>query len=129
MWGRNLAYYGMGEYFYWIFHLSFPKTFWRKLKTPVVYKILCMTNGQWGYNIHNGFDLKVMLKSNGIIYFFKSLGSFRIYQLINTANPAQFFFDQNSFHYDSHFCLILVLFMMIVRSTHGKDSSQNSSRL
>ena len=39
----------------------------------------------------NGFDIKMIVKSHAIEILFKSLGPFRIYQLIRTANPAQFY--------------------------------------
>ena len=38
----------------------------------------------------NGFDIKMMVKSNAITINLKSLEPFRIYQLISTANPALF---------------------------------------
>ena len=39
----------------------------------------------------NGFDIKIMVKSNTTEIVFKSWVSFSIYQLINTANPAIFY--------------------------------------
>ena len=38
----------------------------------------------------NGFDIKITLKSIAIEIIFKSWGSFGIYQLISTADSAQF---------------------------------------
>jgi hypothetical protein len=45
---------------------------------------------KWGHSMAKGFDIKIM-KSNTIEIVFKSWGPFRIYQLINTANPAIFY--------------------------------------
>ena len=38
----------------------------------------------------NGFDIKMVVKSNAIGIVFKSGGPFRIYKLISTDNSAQF---------------------------------------
>ena len=42
---------------------------------------------KWGFSNLNGFGIKV--KSNDLKFFFKFLGSFWIYQIFSTANPAQ----------------------------------------
>ena len=49
--------------------------------TTVVDKIICMKNG---------FDIKMMMKCNLNTFLFKFWGLFWIYQLISTANTAQF---------------------------------------
>jgi hypothetical protein len=46
--------------------------------------------GGGGGSTENGFDTKMMAKIYAIEIVFKSWGSFRIYQLISQANPAQF---------------------------------------
>ena len=38
-----------------------------------------------------GFDIKMVVKSDAIKIVFKSWGPFKIYQLIITADPAQFY--------------------------------------
>ena len=38
----------------------------------------------------NGFDIKMMVKSNATEIVYKSWEPFKIYQLISTANQAQF---------------------------------------
>ena len=39
----------------------------------------------------NAFDVKMVVKIIAIKIGFKSRGPFKIYQLISTANPAQFY--------------------------------------
>ena len=45
----------------------------------------------WVHSNLNGFDIKIPGKSIAIENIFKSWGLFGIYQLISTANPAQFY--------------------------------------
>ena len=44
---------------------------------------------KWGDSDLNGFDTKRMMKSNAIIYFFKSYGLFWIYQLLHIQSSPK----------------------------------------
>ena len=60
--------------------------------TPVVDKILCTKNGGTQISMvltNSSFDTKRMMKSNAIIYFFKSYGLFWIYQLLHIQSSPK----------------------------------------